>query len=435
MKMKNTKIRNALIIVAVIIALVAVRILSAQFLYTEIGYKPVETDEQFRTALSVSPFTETNFQNGYTYEYEGKQINNIEELEQLYIDKGATEMYVRIATKRHVTDEDITDGEVDTNANVHTFDQAMELCRLAAKLDIPINPEVMCAYTYMDMEKQQAPRFDEYPEIYALQNGKEWSELSLDKINTVLKAYGKFLATEILKTGCRVDNWNLGNEANFGFAGVSLGLKTAVNSKLEKQADFMRYLLPLFNPGWLEKNIWKYNAKEFAAVKEGILEAYDDLGIDSSGVKFSTHIATVVMTPNACARYFNCMKENGYAVDTAGISFYPSAPSMYVNSMTLFKKTVMTINKKCGVPVFIGEFSYPSGDMSGAFAGWNKKAKGYDNTEEGQAAIYRDVVDWGKTHGVIGIRYWAADYEDWGTMGLFKFEDKHGSPKAALLDE
>ena len=435
MKMKNTKIRNALIIVAVIIALVAVRILSAQFLYTEIGYKPVETDEQFRTALSVSPFTETNFQNGYTYEYEGKQINNIEELEQLYIDKGATEMYVRIATKRHVTDEDITDGEVDTNANVHTFDQAMELCRLAAKLDIPINPEVMCAYTYMDMEKQQAPRFDEYPEIYALQNGKEWSELSLDKINTVLKAYGKFLATEILKTGCRVDNWNLGNEANFGFAGVSLGLKTAVNPKLEKQADFMRYLLPLFNPGWLEKNIWKYNAKEFAAVKEGILEAYDDLGIDSSGVKFSTHIATVVMTPNACARYFNCMKENGYAVDTAGISFYPSAPSMYVNSMTLFKKTVMTINKKCGVPVFIGEFSYPSGDMSGAFAGWNKKAKGYDNTEEGQAAIYRDVVDWGKTHGVIGIRYWAADYEDWGTMGLFKFEDKHGSPKAALLDE
>ena len=434
-KTKNVNAKRALIAVAIVIGLIVIRILGAQFFYTELGYKPAETDEAFRNALSVSPFTATAFDNGYTYEYDGKQISNIEELEKLYIDKGATEMYVRIATKRHVTAEDITDGEVDTNANVHTFDQAMELCKLAAKLDIPINPEVMCAYTYMDMEKQQAPRFDEYPELYALQNGKDWSELTLDEINTVLRAYGKFLATEILNTGCRVDNWNLGNEANFGFAGVSLGLKTAVNPGLSKTADFMRYLLPLFSPSWLENNIWKYNAKEFAAVKEGILEAYDELGIDSSNVKFSTHIATVVMTPNACSRYFNCMKANGYAVDTAGISFYPSAPSMYANSMTLFKKTVMTINKKCGVPVFIGEFSYPSGEMSGAFAGWNKQAKGYDNTEEGQAAIYRDVVNWGKTHGAIGIRYWAADYEDWGTMGLFKFENKHGVPKQGLLND
>ncbi len=430
--MKEHKKKCALIAVLAIACLILFRILAAQFFYTEIGYRPVETEEEFRMALSVSPFTATNFENGYTYEYEGKQIETMEDLEKLYMEKGATEMYVRIATKRHVTPEDITDGEVDTNANVHTFDQAMELCRLAAKLDIPINPEVMCAYTYMDMEKQQAPRFDEYPELYALQNGKEWSELSLDEINTVLKAYGKFLATEILNTGCTVENWNLGNEANFGFAGVSLGLKTAVNPKLEKSSDFMRYVLPLFNPGWLENNIWKYNAKEFAAVKEGILEAYDDLGIDRSNVKFSTHIATVVMTPNACARYFNCLKKNGYAVDTAGISYYPSAPSMYLDSTILFKKTVMTINKKCGVPVFIGEFSYPSGEMSGAFAGWNKETKGYPNTEAGQAAIYADTVEWGKTHGVIGIRYWAADYEDWGTMGLFRFENKHGTPKEGL---
>ena len=66
----------------------------------------------------------------------------MKELEQLYIDKGATEMYVRIATKRSVTQEDIADGEKDTNENVHTFDQAMVLCQIAADLNIPINPEV-----------------------------------------------------------------------------------------------------------------------------------------------------------------------------------------------------------------------------------------------------------------------------------------------------
>ena len=425
--MLNIVITSGLIILVI-------RILIAQFYYSDLGFNIVKTYEQFRFALSLSPFSSKSFKEGYTYEYNNKQINNMTDLEKLYIEKGATEMYVRIATKRSITPVDITDGEIDTNANVHTFDQAIELCKIAKELNIPINPEVMLAFTYMDMEKQQAPRFNEYPEIYKLQNGKEWEELSLEEIIIVLKAYGKFLAKEILKIGCTVNNWNLGNEANFGFAGVSLGLKTAVNKKLEKVSGFMRYILPLFNPGWLENNIWKYNAKMFSAVKEGILSAYKDLNIDSN-VKFSTHIATVVMTPGTCARYFNCLKKHGYNVDTAGISFYPSAPSMYIDSMVLFKKTVKEINNRCKVPVFIAEFSYPSGKMSGPFAGWNKNVKGYSHSEEGQASIFKDVLNWGKNHGVIGIRYWAADYEDWGSMGLFKFENKHGKPKKALLDD
>ena len=425
--MLNIVITSGLIILVI-------RILIAQFYYSDLGFNIVKTYEQFRFALSLSPFSSKSFKEGYTYEYNNKQINNMTDLEKLYIEKGATEMYVRIATKRSITPDDITDGEIDTNANVHTFDQAIELCKIAKELNIPINPEVMLAFTYMDMEKQQAPRFNEYPEIYKLQNGKEWEELSLEEIIIVLKAYGKFLAKEILKIGCTVNNWNLGNEANFGFAGVSLGLKTAVNKKLEKVSGFMRYILPLFNPSWLENNIWKYNAKKFSAVKEGILSAYKDLNIDSN-VKFSTHIATVVMTPGTCARYFNCLKKHGYNVDTAGISFYPSAPSMYIDSMVLFKKTVKEINNRCKVPVFIAEFSYPSGKMSGPFAGWNKNVKGYSHSEEGQASIFKDVLNWGKNHGVIGIRYWAADYEDWGSMGLFKFENKHGKPKKALLDD
>ena len=425
--MLNIVITSGLIILVI-------RILIAQFYYSDLGFNIVKTYEQFRFALSLSPFSSKSFKEGYTYEYNNKQINNMTDLEKLYIEKGATEMYVRIATKRSITPDDITDGEIDTNANVHTFDQAIELCKIAKELNIPINPEVMLAFTYMDMEKLQAPRFNEYPEIYKLQNGKEWEELSLEEIIIVLKAYGKFLAKEILKIGCTVNNWNLGNEANFGFAGVSLGLKTAVNKKLEKVSGFMRYILPLFNPSWLENNIWKYNAKMFSAVKEGILSAYKDLNIDSN-VKFSTHIATVVMTPGTCARYFNCLKKHGYNVDTAGISFYPSAPSMYIDSMVLFKKTVKEINNRCKVPVFIAEFSYPSGKMSGPFAGWNKNVKGYSHSEEGQASIFKDVLNWGKNHGVIGIRYWAADYEDWGSMGLFKFENKHGKPKKAILDD
>ena len=78
-------------------------------------------------------------------------------------------------------------------------------CKIAADLDIPINPEIMGAYTYMDMDKLQAPRFEEYPEIYALQNGKDWSELSLDEVCIIMEAYGAQVGAPI----------SAGNEADF----------------------------------------------------------------------------------------------------------------------------------------------------------------------------------------------------------------------------
>ena len=75
------------------------RIIFAQFVYFEVGHSIPKTDEKFRYALSVSPFTDRSInKENYTYEYNGKQITTVEELEQLYIEKGATEMYVRIAT-------------------------------------------------------------------------------------------------------------------------------------------------------------------------------------------------------------------------------------------------------------------------------------------------------------------------------------------------
>lgn len=396
--------------------------------------KAIASSENFRVALSLSPFSLNQFEDGYSFVVGDKTATTPEELQNIYRDLGSTEMYVRIATKRHKTAQDITDGKDDPNANVHTFDQGMRLCRIAAALDIPINPEIMCAYTYMDMDGIQAPRFDEYPEIYALQNGKKWEDLTLDEICTVLEAYGEFVADSILATGCTVNNWNLGNEANFGFAGVGMGVETAVDSKLGKASAMKRYMASVFSVWWLKKHVWQYNVKEFAAVKSGILNAYAKRGLDASNVKFSTHIATVVFTPRCSASYFRYMKANGYNMETAGISYYPSAPAMSLNKKKLLTKTITRINKKCNVPVFIGEFSYPSGKMQGAFAGWNKKLKGYEKNQQGQADIYSDVVKWGKTHGMAGIRYWAPDFEGWYSMAMFEFSNKEGTAKNILLN-
>ena len=391
-----------------------------------------QTDEPFRIALSLSPFSLNQFEQGYSFNVNGQTATTPEQLQQIYCDLGSTEMYVRIATKRHVTAENTVDGVEDENANVHTFDQGIRLCQIAAELGIPINPEIMCAYTYMDMDKQQAPRFEEYPEIYALQNGKKWEELSLDEICTVLEAYGAFVAEAILSTGCTVNNWNLGNEANFGFAGISMGLETAVNPKLKKAGTLKKYTAPVFARGWLKRNVWQYDARAYAAVKRGILSAYDKLGISDSNVRFSTHIATVVFPPKCSVKFFNFMRDNGYEMETAGISYYPSAPSMSANKKKLLKKTVSKINQKCDLPVFIGEFSYPSDKMEGPFKGWNKKVRGYKHDQQGQANIYADVLAWGKANGLVGIRYWAPDYEGWYSMSMFEFSNKVGTAKFIL---
>ena len=432
--------------------------LSAQDYEEEyIGYaekaqaKEAVSAEPFRVALSLSPFTLNQFDAGYTFQIGDRTATTPAELQKIYQSLGSTEMYVRLATKRHKTYkadgtlDNTTDGKPDENANVHTFDQVMQTCRLAAALNIPINPEVMCAYIYMDMDGTQAPRFykSDYPELYAnptfaaiMQNGEaKWEELSLADICTVLEIYGEFVGDSILATGATVHDWNLGNEANFGFAGIGIGTPNSFDQKLAKAGPMKRFMSSLFSVWWLKKHVWKYEAQTLAAVQRGILKAYTKAGKDTSNVKFSTHIATVVSTPRSSASFFTYMLDHGYEMKTAGISYYPSAPAMSFNKKKLLTKTVTRINKKCGLPVFIGEFSYPSQNMVGPFAGWNAQLGKYTKNQQGQADIYRDVIAWGKDHGLIGIRYWAPDYEgEWYPMSMFDFENKVGTAKQILVN-
>ena len=410
------------------------------------------TDESFRVALSLSPFTLNQFEAGYSFKVGNQTATTPEDLQKIYQSLGSTEMYVRLATKRHKpykadgSLDNTTDGKPDENANAHTFDQVIQTCKIAAKLNIPINPEIMCAYIYMDMDGTQAPRFyqSDYPELYAnptfakiMKDGNKdiWQTLSLEDICTVLEIYGEFIGDSILATGATVNNWNLGNEANFGFAGIGIGMPNSFDQKLAKAGFMKRYMSSLFNIAWLKKHVWCYEAQTLAAVRRGIEKAYVKAGKDVSKIKFSTHIATVVSTPRSSASFFTYMAEHGYKMETAGISYYPSAPAMSFNKKKLLTKTVTRINKKCNVPVFIGEFSYPSQDMVGPFAGWNSQLGTYKKDQKGQADVYRDVIAWGKTHGLIGIRYWAPDYEgEWYPMSMFEFKDKVGTAKQILIN-
>ena len=376
--------------------------------------------EVFRNTLSVSPFSGIEMNSNITYIAGTRMVRTRKELQELYIAAGSNEMYARIGTKRYYNGPN-----EDFNANYHSLEQGLELCRLAAELKMPINLEIMTAYTYMDMMVQQAPDFDEYPELSHLMNSKKWAELDLDEISLILEAYGKLVAEEILDTGCIVNNWNLGNEANFGFAGVSVGLDTAVNPKLKKHSMGEMFIKPNFGAGWLKKNVWCYNAKHMEALKRGILSAYKTRKINTKGITFSTHIATAVANKNYVVQYFSTLKENGFHPDVAGISLYPSSTTIFSDSMSWYRNMITSIKHDCGLKVYIAEFSYPSGKMSGEFSGWSHKIKGYPLNEAGQAEIYQDLVAWGMKNGLCGIRYWAPDFKGWYTMSMFEFQDEH----------
>ena len=79
----------------------------------------------------------------------------------------------------------------------------------------------------------------------------------------------------------------------------------------------MRYILPTFAVGWLEKNLWQYNAKAYAAVREGILSAFRNAGapydfvlypVSGHGLKLN-HITPAARKYSAklfeyCEKYF-----------------------------------------------------------------------------------------------------------------------------------
>lgn len=88
------------IIGAVMIAVLLLGMTGCNLQGADSNEQEVQEPEEFRVALSLSQGVEENFEKGITYT-DGKTVaTNPKELQELYNNKGATEMYVRVATKR-----------------------------------------------------------------------------------------------------------------------------------------------------------------------------------------------------------------------------------------------------------------------------------------------------------------------------------------------
>ncbi len=342
---------------------------------------------------------------------------------------GFNESFARISniTDRFGVAYDKSDGHSDLS-----LEYGLMMCQIAKDAGVPIKIELTFADYYMDVSFQQAPNFKYYPEIYALQKGKQWQEMTIEEMEPVIEAYASLVAKIILDTGVQVSCWDLGNEANLGFAGINVGLKTVVSPKLEKLNDVKTFMKPNYGASFLKKHCWNYAGKLMAAAQRGIRKVQPD-------AKFSAHLATLTASSYSVVTFFNTLKENGCQLDYAGLSIFPSVPTFHFDPMKFYKKLILDISDKCGLPVFVAEYAYPAREMrSGAYKSWNKMIKGYPHTGEGQAQMLFDFVQWCKDHGVVGIHCYGGSHSGpdyWGPMGFFEYnKDKKQATARPVLD-
>jgi arabinogalactan endo-1,4-beta-galactosidase len=331
--------------------------------------------KDFRISLSVSPFAESLFRNGIAFTDGKVTAKNPEELQRLFADHGGNEVYARIATTQKYT---VGSGD-------HSMDRAMERARIARSLSLPFNPELGLFNIYGDARCQPPPDFTDYPEIKV---PGTWTSLTLDQMVPVLRLYGATAARQILSAGAKVRIWDLGNEVEFGVAGVAI--RPAPGScddtaggpgwykapdRVDQAIGRMSLTELMSMPEarrltWLQAHLWPHEARILGAVAEGIRS------VDPQA-RFSTHVSGVSsVLPAQAVAFYKAMRDGGFGADELGVSYYPTSSSQPRDRLQAFKDTATAIQRELGRPVFIAEFGYPAAQMRGIFS-WNEAVKGY----------------------------------------------------------
>jgi len=387
----------------------------------------------FRLSVSVSPFTELAFRYGVTFTDGKLTAKNVEELQRMFAGYGGNEVYARIATTQ----------KYRTGFGDHSMERALERAGLAKKLGLPLNPELGLFNVYGDIRCQPAPDFSDYPEIKL---PGAWTSLKLEQMLPILRQYGAAAARQILSTGAKVRIWDLGNEVEFGVAGVAVQpmpgscddtaggpgwykAPDAVDSAIGKMSmGKLMWMTEAARIEWLQAHMWPHEARMLAAVAEGVRS------VDPQA-RFSTHISGVSsVMPTQAVAFYKAMKAGGFSPEELGMSYYPTSSAQPPDRLRAFKETATALRRELNRPVFVTEFGYPAAKMEKGFI-WNDPVQGYPQTPEGQATFIRDLVAWGRETGVLsGIRPWAPDLPapGWGPMSFFELDGKTAVARPAL---
>lgn len=379
----------------------------------------------FRVSLSVSEVTEVLLKAGFSFKDGKTTIRTIEAMQRAFVRHGSTEVWARISTRRYKPIQTVD----------RTLKRAVQRAKLAKKLGLKFNPEFGLFGSYGDIRGQMAPDFTEYPEIELPDN---WQRLSIDQMAVAIQAYMTIAAKTILDTGVEVNVWDIGNEINFGIAGVTVppleGFPKehryvyAAPDKVDPELGKMRPM-KLFRMSsaeqiaWCRAHVWPHTARILKAAAQGIR------AVDPKA-RVSTHLA--FPSPGqwkSVTAFYETMEQEKFICDEIGISLYPSnGPGV----LTDFRELVAELIRKFKKPVFISEYAYNAGvPKTGPFKNWNHAPPQYPLTEDGQADLLRDLTRWGIANGLSGIRPYAPDgiLDLWEPMALF-VRDRAGAKTA-----
>lgn len=376
----------------------------------------------FRVALSVSPFTGKLFSAGAVYTDGKLTAHDAASLQAMYVAHGANEVFARISCEMNPT------GSADD----HSLATALARAKLAHDMSLPFNPELGLWQHYGDISCQPPPDYSDYPGITL---PGAWGTLTIDQMLPAFHDYGALVATKITQTGVDVNVWDIGNEVDFGVAGVApQGINgdcstpyvapDGVDPAIGQQTVLALLTMSGSNRiSWLQAHIWPNEAKILGAVAAGIRSVVPD-------ARFATHMSQS-RSPTFARAFYQAMFDGGFSPDVLGFSFYPSA-NADSNKVQNFRATVDAVHQQFKRPVFIAEFAYPAGPNStGPYATWNNAVPNYPISEDGQAAFLRDMAGWAYASGLAGIRPWAPEVFTPGWEGFALFQAAAGGPAVA----
>jgi arabinogalactan endo-1,4-beta-galactosidase len=380
----------------------------------------------FRVSLSVSPVTETVLGSLALADCR-RTARTVRDVQRLFDRHGANEVFVRVATRKNAKFGDAEYG----------FARALERARLARDLGLPLNPELGLWAVYGDIRDQPAPDFSDYRSIHL---PGPWSSLTIAQMQRALRQYGALVARQILSTGVRVNYWDLGNEVEWGIAGVAvqsfgtidysppdavdpaIGQMTALQLLRMSEADRI---------AWLQEHLWPHVGRLLAAVAQGVRSV-------DRAARFSTHLASIaVQDATFPIAFWEAMHRAGYHPDQFGTSLYPTNGDPG-DRRAVFLGIAGALRQRFGKRTFFAEFGYPSDVMESPFV-WNNTQAGYPQTPDGQFRYLRDLVTQSvETKAVSGIRPWGPDYclasGGWAPMSLFT-EDGTAKPALSAIQD
>jgi hypothetical protein len=375
----------------------------------------------FRIALSPSPFDELMFAAGLSFSDGTRTATDLGSLTDLFVAHGETEVYARIATRKTKL--------AGTGANDSSLARGLDRAAVAKQKGLPFNPELGLFRTYGDVSCQTPPDFSEW----GITLPGAWETLNDDQMATALRAYGAAVAKAILDSGARVEVWDVGNEIDFGTAGVApqplagacdgdegasgwYRAPDGVDPEIGKQSVLS--LLTMTESAridWLRAHLWPHEAKLLGAAIDGVRSV-------APGAVVETHISSSI-SPTFAVAFYQAMRDGGVTLDVAGFSFYPTSSDTPPARLHLLRLTVEAVKSSLGMTSFLAEVGYPGAPLGGSsyFSTWNHALTSYPISESGQHDLFHDLASWGASGALTGVRPWAPDVfvPDWAPMSFF----------------